>query len=180
MVWRQNGWNGMFYPIFKFHLNKDGHLINISDRINPVGPIIYLIFFAVFSLPWLYWVFDDFYPLDYWPQIVGWFIFSGIFLLISFKIYRMEKQFQLAQIYEILEIDLKSKKPEKEWGFKSMILRIITYSISISLLIVCFVFVIPSGGYLSAFGILSIVGVYLYTDLKILLKKRKNYRQHGV
>lgn len=176
-VWRQNGWNGMFYPIFKFQLNTDGHLIHISDSINPVGLIIYFVFCALFSIPWLFWIVDDFYPIDHWQQIIGWIIFMGIFLLISFKIYKMEKQIQLDQIYEILEMELENKKTVKEWGLKSTVVRIITYSLSILLMVICFAFIIPSGDYWSAFGIFLISGVYLFTDLKILLKKRKNFRQ---
>ncbi|WP_180994001.1 hypothetical protein [Arenibacter sp. NBRC 103722] len=100
----------MFYPIFKFQLNTYGHLINISDSINPVGLIIYFVFCALFSIPWLFWIVDDFYPIDHWQQIIGWIIFMGIFLLISSKIYKMEQQIQMDQIYEILEMELENKK----------------------------------------------------------------------
>tara|TARA_R110002050_G_scaffold133381_1_gene255914 strand:- start:88 stop:762 length:675 start_codon:yes stop_codon:yes gene_type:complete len=171
-VWRQNGWNGMFYPIFKFDLNKDGHLINISDRINPVGQIMYFLFCVVFSIPWLNWIFDDFDPLFHWIEILGWVIFLGIFLIIGFKVYRMEKKIQLQQIYEILDIEIENKEAEKEWGWKKIMVRSITYPLSIFLIFVCIFAAIPQGKYFLTLCILSIIGVYLYTDLKIILGKK--------
>nr|WP_298996056.1 hypothetical protein [uncultured Allomuricauda sp.] len=175
-IWRQNGWNSMFYPIFKFELNSNGHLINISDRINPVGLIIFVLFCAFFSIPWLYWIFDDFDLLARWHQIVGWVIFLGIFLLIGFKIYRMEKKIQLGQIYEILDIEVEDEKPEKEWGWKKILVRLITYPLSLFLVAICFFAAIPQRKYFLVFGILLIVGVYIYTDLKLILEKKKNHR----
>ena len=175
-VWRQNGWNRMFYPIFKFELNKDAHLINISDRINPVGLIIYVLFCILFSIPWLNWVFEDFDLSNHWIQILGWVIFLGIFLLIGFKIYRMEKKIQLVQIYEILDIEVENEKLEKEWSWKKILIRLITYPLSFFLIATCFLAAIPQGKYLLALGILTIVGFYLYSDLKIILEKKKNYR----
>ncbi|RUA29563.1 MAG: hypothetical protein DSY77_15090 [Bacteroidetes bacterium] len=172
-VWRQNVWNGVFYPIFKFHLNNDGYLVKITDRINPVGLIVYILLCAVVSIPWLYWIFDDYDPASHWIQIITWVVFFGIFGLISFKIYQMEKKIQLSQIYEILEIEVEGDKLEDEWGMKKILLRIITYALSFLLIAVCFIFVIPSGNYLIALATLLIVGVYLYSDLKILLKKGK-------
>ena len=171
-VWRQNGWNGMFYPIFKFDLNKDGHLINISDRINPVGQIMYFLFCVVFSILWLNWIFDDFDPLFHWIEILGLVIFLGIFLIIGFKVYRMEKKIQLEQIYEILDIEFENKEVEKEWGWKKIMVRSITYPLSIFLIFVCIFTAIPQGKYFLTLSILSIIGVYLYTDLKIILGKK--------
>lgn len=170
-VWRQNDWNKIFYPIFKFDLNRDGHLINISDRINPIGRIIYILFCALFSIPWLHWVFEDFDILNHWIQIFGWVIFLGIFLLIGFKVYRMEKKIQLEQIYEILDIET-DKKTEKEWSWSKILTRLIMYSLSIFLIIVNILFVIPKGQFILTIVSLGLVGVYLYTDLKILMRKK--------
>ncbi|NAY93443.1 hypothetical protein GTQ34_16145 [Muricauda sp. JGD-17] len=86
----------------------------------------------------------------------------------------MEKKIQLKQIYEILEIEVENEKPEKEWGWKKILVRLITYPLSIFLVAMCFWTAIPQGKYLLAMGVLLIVGVYLYTDLKIIFKK--NYR----
>ncbi|MDE3744140.1 hypothetical protein [Maribacter polysaccharolyticus] len=170
-VWRQNGWNKIFYPIFKFDLNRDGHLINISDRINPVGRIIYFLFCVLFSIPWLHWVFEDFDISNHWIQFFGWVIFLGIFLLIGFKVYRMEKQIQLEQIYEILDIET-DKKIEKEWSWTKILTRLIMYPLSIFLIIVNILFVIPKGQFILTIVSLGLVGIYLYTDLKILMRKK--------
>ncbi|TLF39753.1 hypothetical protein [Maribacter aurantiacus] len=170
-VWRQNGWNKVFYPIFKFDLNKDGHLINISDKINPVGRIIYVLLCALFSIPWLNWVFEDFEISSHWVQIFGWVIFLGIFILVGLKVYRMEKKIQLEQIYDILDIET-DKKIEKEWSWSKIITRLIMYPLSIFLIIVNVLFIIPKGQFILTIISLGLVGVYLYTDLKILMRKK--------
>ncbi|WP_148639126.1 hypothetical protein [Aquimarina longa] len=36
-VWKQNLWNSAFYPIFKFELNTNNHLTNITSKLNPIG-----------------------------------------------------------------------------------------------------------------------------------------------
>jgi len=172
-IWRQNGWNGMFYPIFQFDLNQSGNLINISDRLNPAGKLIFIIFCLVFSIPWLNWILEDSYILEHWTQILGWFVFLSAFILISLKIYKMEKQMQLDQIYGFLDMEIEPSETPKEWGWKRILVRLITYSLSIFLIIVCILAVIPQGKYFLALSTLTIIGAYLYTDLTIILKNKK-------
>ncbi|WP_405397562.1 hypothetical protein [Maribacter sp. Asnod2-G09] len=171
-VWRQNSWNQMFYPIFKFELDKNGHLINISDKINPAGKIIYFLFCVIFSIPWLSWVFNDFDPIIHWVEILGWVIFLGIFLLVGFKIYQMEKKIQLEQIYEILDMESENNNPEEEWSWKKILTRLIMYPLCVFLIAITFFFLMPTGKIIYMLLTLGIVGVYLYTDLKILLRKK--------
>ncbi|TKD67232.1 hypothetical protein [Flavobacterium sp. ASW18X] len=88
----------------------------------------------------------------------------------------MEKKIQLEKIYEILEIEIENEKLAKQWNWKKILVRLITYPLSLFLLAMCFFAAIPQGKYLLALGILTIVGFYMYSDLKIILEKKKNYR----
>ncbi len=72
---------------------------------NPFGRIIYILFCVLLSIPWLHWVIGDFEISNHWFQIIGWVIFLANFPYVGFKVYRMEKNIQLKQIYEILDID---------------------------------------------------------------------------
>jgi len=170
-IWRQNFWNRLYYPIFQFDLNKEGHLINISDRINPIGRIFFILFCVVICIPWFYWIFNDFDLLGHWIQFLTGIIFLGIFILVGFKVYKMEKEIQLDQIYKLLDIEIEPSKTEKEWGWKKVLVRSILYPLSIFLIAVSIFVVLPQGDYSLAIGTLTIVGFYLYSDLKIIRKK---------
>jgi len=171
-IWQQNSWNRMFYPIFKLDLNKDGHLINISHSINSAGKVIYILFLITISIIWLHSIFDDFDLSAHIVQISGWFIFITIFLLISFKVYRMEKKIQLENIYEILDMEIENEQTESEWGWKKILTRLIMYPICLFLIAISFFFIMPTGKIFYMIIPLGIVGVYLYSDLKILLRKK--------
>ena len=54
-LWRQNSWNRTFYPIFRFELNANNHLINITDKLNPIGKT----FILIFLLGFLYLIFPE-------------------------------------------------------------------------------------------------------------------------
>ena len=172
-VWRLNSRNGAFYPIFKFKLNRDGGLIAISDQLNPVGKVIFIFCCFLFSIPWLFWIFDDPDFSSHWMQILGWVVFLGIFILIGFKLYRIERQIQLNQIYELLGMEIAHSVSENEWSWKKILTRLIIYPLSFLLVVICIFFAIPSKRYFLVLIILSIIGAYLYADIKLILKKKK-------
>lgn len=62
---------------------------------------------------------SNFYILDHWTQILGRFVFLSAFILISLKIYKMEKQMQLDQIYELLDMETEHSETPKEWEWKN-------------------------------------------------------------
>ncbi|MFC4218800.1 hypothetical protein [Flagellimonas marina] len=173
-VWKMNFWNGLFYPIFHFDLNKDDHLIKISDRINPAGRLFLSLFCILTCIPWFYWVFDDFDLSQNWPKILFGFIFLGTLVIIGFRIYKMEKEIQLEEIYDLLDMEIENSSTEKEWGWKKILLRSITYPLSFFLIAVSIFFVLKQGNYFTAIATLTIVGFYLYSDLKIIFKKKKS------
>ncbi|MCR9265172.1 MAG: hypothetical protein NXH86_13530 [Flavobacteriaceae bacterium] len=168
-----NFWNGFFYPIFQFDLNKEGHLVNISDRINPVGRLFLSLFCLLTCIPWFYWIFDDFDVLEHWPQILIGLIFLGTLILIGFKIYKMEMKMQLKEIYELLDMEIEHSETKKEWGWKKIMVRLIMYPLSLFLILVSIFFTLPAKGYFTVLVVLIIVGLYLYSDVKILMQKRR-------
>ncbi len=171
-IWSQGPWNSTFYPIFEFKLNSQNHLIDITDKLNPIGKIFYSGFLLGLISFFLTRNWSDFNLQEYLMPLVIGLIFITIFLLIINNIYRFEKKQQLKEIFEILDIELDATEPEREWTLTKIITRVFMYPICIFLIIVNIFILIPQGEIIPMIGSLGIVGTYLYTDLKILLKKK--------
>ncbi len=173
-VWRQNIWNSTFYPIFIFELNANNHLVNIKDKINPFGKL----FFVLFVTGQLYLLLPRTLPqADYllsWVPFLVVFAFLSILILIGRSLYRFEKKNQLKQIFEILDIETEPEKIEKEWSLKNILIRSFTYPFCLFLIVLNIFLILPEGKYFLALGTLSMVGFYLVTDLKMILRKKTN------
>jgi hypothetical protein len=171
-VWRQNSWNTTFYPIFRFELNTDNHLINITDRLNPIGKTLIGILLTGF----LYLIFPknlpEFNLLENWLPILVVSIFVIVLIFVARKFYSFEKQNQLEQIFEILDIEIEEKQPEKEWSFKNILVRLFTYPFCLFLIGVNIFLLIPEGEYIMAISSFGFVGFYLVTDLKMIFRKK--------
>ena len=174
-VWNQNMWNMTFYPIFTFEFNANNHLINITDKINPIGKTL----IVVATLWFLYLIFPNnptkFNPIDNWQwiMIVTVFVFSVIW--IARRIYRMERKNQLDQMYEILDIEVDKKVPEKEWSLKNILIRLFTYPFPIFIITICVWSLFDNGIksiFQTLFGI-GICGTYLFVDIKMIIKNKK-------
>ena len=103
-IWRQGIFIGAFYPVYTFELNSENQLIKISDKLNPIGKILYLMLPLGFSFLFFSNVFGDF---EYKKSLISVgiiLIFVFAYIFISRKIYRFEKKEQLKQIYSILNI----------------------------------------------------------------------------
>lgn len=173
-VWKQNMWNATFYPIFTFELNTNNHLVNINSKLNPVGKAL----IGVFVVGFLYAIFPK-NPLEFdfignWLIIMVISIFAIIFTLFWRMIYRFEKQNQLDEIFDLLDIEVEEKKPEKEWSLKRILIRVFTYPFCLFLILLNIFLVIPNGSYRMAIGIFGFVGFYLITDLIIIFRKKAN------
>ena len=170
-VWKQNMWNMTFYPIFTFELNANNHLTNITDKLNPIGKTIV----GIFSIGILYFVFTnfstDFNFLENWLSILIVSVFLLIFITVFRKLYQSEKQNQLDEIFEFLDIEVEEKKPEKEWSLKNILIRLFTYPFCLFLIGLNIFLIIPNGQYILALGTFGFVGFYLFADLKIIFKK---------
>jgi len=160
-----------FYPIFSFEFNANNHLVKITDKINPVGKTI----IGLFSVAILYFIFSNLSPdfnfLEYWLPTLIVSIFLFILVLVFRKLYLFEKQNQLDEIFEILDIEVEEKKPENEWSLKNILIRLFTYPFCLFLIGLNIFIGIPNGQYILALGTFGIVGFYLFSDIKMILKK---------
>lgn len=113
-IWRQGFWNMTVYPIFILDFNENKHLINITDKLNPIGKIFNVIIF----LPLTFFIFlhllNDSGFTKNWILISLLLIFIVSLIFFARKVYNFEKQNQLNKIFELLEIEVDEKKTEKE------------------------------------------------------------------
>ncbi|MFI1745537.1 hypothetical protein [Thalassobellus sediminis] len=171
-VWRQNMWNTTFYPVFTFELNANNHLVNITSKLNPVEKSL----IGIFIVGFLYAIFPK-NPLEFdlfesWPIIAVISVFAIIFSLFWRMIYRFERQNQLDEMFEFLDIEIEEQKPEKEWSLKRILIRLFTYPFCLFIIGLTLFTVIPNGQYGLAIGALGFVGFYLVTDLKMIFRKK--------
>lgn len=80
---------------------------------------------------------------------------------------------QLKEIYELLDMEIEHSETKKEWGWKKIMVRLIMYPLSLFLILVSIFFTLPAKGYFTVLVVLIIVGLYLYSDVKILMQKRR-------
>jgi|SRR5690606_6024660 len=172
-VWRQNIWNATFYPIFTFEFNTNNHLVNITDKLNPIGKtfigIIAFLLLSAISPKKL----SDFDLIENWPIIVFITVFVSIIVLVARMVYRFEKNNQLEQMLELLDVEVELKKPEKEWSLKNILIRLFTYPFCLFLIGLNIILIIPNGNYILALVSLGFVGFYLFVDIKMILKNKK-------
>ena len=172
-VWRQSIWNMTFYPIFTFEFNSNNHLTNIKHNLNPVGKA----FNIIASLWFIFLIFpkqpSDFDFIANWRIATLITVFVLISILVARMVYQFEKQNQLEQIFELLDIEVEEKKPEKEWSLKNILIRLFTYPFSLFVIFICIWSLTENGNILmTVFGI-GISATYLYTDIKMILRKKK-------
>ena len=175
IVWRQNMWIMSFYPIFTFEFNAENNLIKITDKLNPIGKTL----IGCTSLWFLYIIFpkniSKFSVIDNWQLITIIALFVFLFIWLSRKIYKMERNNQLEEIYEILDIEVGEKMPEKEWSIKNTLIRLFTYPFSIFVITISFWSLFENGiknTFLTLFGI-GICGMYLYSDVRMIIQNKK-------
>jgi len=174
-VWKQNMWNMAFYPIFTFEFNSNNHLTNITDKMNPVGKAI----IGIATIWFLYLISPkkptEFNLFDNWQWITLITVFVFLVVIVSRKIYKMERENQLEKIYEILDIETNEKILGSEWSVKNILIRLFTYPFSIFVIITC-VWSLFAEGLKSIF--MTILGIgfcamYLYSDIKMIMNNKK-------
>lgn len=171
-VWEQNGWNKTFYPIFKFEINSNNHLTNITDTLNPIGKTL----IGLFTIGFLYFIISNYLAdFDFFEDsrlILLVFIFPILLVVVSRRIYAFEKQNQLDKIFKILDIEVEEKEPEKEWSLENIFIRLFTYPFCLFLIAINIFVIIPEGYYFLALGTFGCVAFYLITDLKMIFRKK--------
>ncbi|MGZ0017503.1 hypothetical protein [Yeosuana sp. AK3] len=171
-LWKQGFWSMTIYPIFTFEFNTEKHLINITDKQNPIGKIFSIIILLPLAILVFAQIINDFDFVANWKFIALFGIIISLLILFTRKIYNYEKQNQLELIYELLDIEAEEKTIEKEWSYKKIITRIFMYPFCIGLILLAIFLLFPSGDVILGIGSLGIAGTYLFTDIKILIGKK--------
>jgi hypothetical protein len=171
IIWRQSIWNAVFYPIFTFELNSKNYLIKISEKLNPVGKAILGIVISCFIYFVIIKNIVDNNFINNWILILFICVFASIVSLTVRMIYKSEKRNQLNELYEILDIEVTGEKTENESSLKKTLARLLIYPFCLFLIGLSIFILIPGKNYLFSVIIFFLVGFYLFTDLKILLRK---------
>ena len=174
-VWRQDLWNSSFYPIFTFEFDANNNLTNITDQLNPIGKT----FIGLILIGLILLIFpknlSEFELIDKLHWVLFFTVFGFLIVWVARKSYRLGKQNQLEQIFEILDIEVEEKKNEKEWSLKNILIRMFTYPFCAFLIRLNITTIIPNGNYILSIITLFFIVPYFYTDLKLIFKKQKNY-----
>lgn len=173
-LWRFNSWSGLLYTVFIFVINNEGKVIKTKSKLNSAGKVLHIFNSSLFLSLWI----RAFFYIDslsgFIMAIITLIVFMTAWLLLSIRIYKNERLNELQNICSLLEIKDPVKKEKKEFGFKGIATRIIVYPFCIALILLSIFLLIPDGEYLNAMGAITISGVYLYSDVKIILNKLKN------
>ena len=115
-------------------------------------------------------------PTEFIPNNLLVIIIIAVFLFlvvwIARKSYKLEKKIQLENIFEILDIEVEEKLPEKEWSIKNILTRMFTYPFSFFVISICVwgIFENKIKSIFMAFFGIGICVMYLYSDIKMILK----------
>lgn len=172
-VWKQNMWNVTFYPIFTFTFNDKNHLTKIKDELNPIAKtFIAILFIAIFYIIIPENLSDFNFNLRLFTVLV-----TVIFLIILLArvVYKYEKNNQLKEIFEILDIEVEDEDAEKEWSLKNIFIRILTYPFSFFVIAISVWSFFNDGieGMIRGFFGIVICAIYLYSDIKIIVRAKK-------
>jgi uncharacterized membrane protein (TIGR01218 family) len=174
-VWRQNMWNMTFYPIFTFEFNPSNHLTNITDKLNPIGKILV----GIIIVGFIYIVFpkniSNFRLVDNWEINLIISVFAFLFVWVARKVYKLERNNQLEDIFEVLDVEIEEKISEKEWSLKNILIRLFTYPFSIFVICICVWSLFENGVssiFLKLTGI-GMCGMYLFADIKMIIRAKK-------
>jgi hypothetical protein len=176
LVWRQNNWNAFFYPVFTFKFNKNKHLVEIKDSLNPFGKL----FIVIISVAFIYFISPknilSFNLLGNWQ----WFVITATFMLLvtmlSRKIYKTEKNNQLELIYEFLGIQSGNQNTVNEWSLTKVLTRLFTYPFCVFIIAICIWGLIENSikGLFPAIPGICVCLVYLYFDIELIRKHKKS------
>ena len=185
-IWMRNYWVGTFYPIFKINFNEKNEIKNIKTELSLNGKLWIIILgglilsFLVFVL-----IIPMIEYLDYTSLII-----LGVYGLLAFgiywifrKIYINETKYLLNELKIAVGIDTKEniekiENEKNEWTLKMTIFRLFVYPFTLFIIFMSG-YMIYKGGYVKGiFGIILGIG-YLYTDFRIILKKRNKTKANN-
>ena len=182
-VWNRNFMLGNFYPVFELEFNENNELIKVSDRLNSFGKLSYLLILLGFSLPFFISIVNIDFNINNLLLVGGiYIVFLTILLLISRAVYKFEKKESKDFYFRLFDIEENTEKPVEspnEWSLKNSVKRVFTYLFCCFVLVSGFYVMVidnskdkPSMVILGALIFIVLPMVYIYTDLKILFKRK--------
>ena len=190
IIWERNYWVGTFYPIFKIYFNSFGEIKEIKTELSLNGKLWRIIFgsllisFFLFAL--IIPTIENYEYFEFSNLII-----IGIFGILAFgfvwvlkKIYENETKYLLDDLKVSIGLELqenieKIENSKNEWTLKRTFSRIILYPFAI--FIICFaIYGIYQGTITRGIFGIFIAIAYLYTDIKIIVKKRKKTKANTV
>ena len=189
-IWTSNYWVGTFYPIFKISFNENGEILKIKPELSLNGKLWRIIFgglllsFFVFLL--IIPIVENFRNFDFTTLLIlGIFSFLGYgFIWVFKRIYDNETKYLLNELKIVVGLDSKeniekNENEKNEWTFKKVVSRIFIYPFAIFIIIIS-IYGIYKGTYIRGIFGISIALAYLFSDIKIIRKKRKKTKANNV
>jgi|GEM_PF-894432 len=189
-IWEISSFTGVFYPVYTFEFNSENELVKTKDQLNSFARFLHFLFPILMFFPLLSTAIMDFQIKKFLACISIFLILTFACYLMSRKIYLYNKKDQLTDFYQLLNAKSNSKqsskqhnsrvldleteeKPENEWSTSKIFTRLFTYPFCLALILVTIFGMIPDGKFVLAIPLMAIVGVYLYSDLKMIFNKNK-------
>ncbi|WP_157663282.1 hypothetical protein [Polaribacter sp. SA4-12] len=183
IIWTSNYWVGFFYPIFKINFDKDGEITNIKSELSLNGKLWRVILSSLLILFFVFFliipIIENFKNFDFSMLII-----LGVFSLLAFgfiwvfkKFYENETKNLLNELKILVGLDSKETIEEKEnkkseWTLKRILLRVFIYPFALFIIFISCYGIYKGTFFRGFFGVLIAVA-FLYTDIKIIWKKRK-------
>lgn len=190
IIWTSNYWVGTFYPIFRINFNEKNEIKNIKTELSLNGKLWTIILggliLSFFTFLLIIPMIESFEYLEYSDLIIlgiyG-FLAFGIYWVFR-KIYLNETKYLLNELKIAVGLDTeenieKIENEKNEWTLKMTIFRLFVYPFTLFIIFMSG-YMIYKGGYVKGiFGIILGIG-YLYTDIKMIQKKRKKTKANTV
>lgn len=184
IIWMRNYWVGTFYPIFRINFNEKNEINDIRTELSLNGKlwVIILTGLVLTFLSFLLFIpmIESFEYLDYSDLIVlgvyGLLVF-GIYSVFR-KVYLNETKYLLNDLKIAIGLDTKEniekiENEKNEWNLKMILFRVFAYPFCIFIVFIAVTLMIPNGDFIrGTLAILLAVG-YLFTDIRMIQKKRK-------
>jgi len=182
-IWTTDYYIGTLYPTLKIHFDSRNKITKIESELSLNGKFWLLVLVSLIvalSLKFL------FVPII---ENLEYFGFSEVFKLLFFGVFTYGLYWVLRRIYnnerKWLVNDLKvavglltqeevdkSMERKNEWTIRMTLFRIFAYPFSIFVIIYCVFYMIPKGDLKGLIGP-PLAGLYLYSDIKTLIRKRE-------
>lgn len=171
-IWQHTRKTRITYSIFTFTFNEQQYLIGIKAQLNIFAKMLYVGLISFFLILFISKGFSIYQQDSFWIITLVEIIFLLLFILVTTKIYTLQRNQQLQDIYDLLNIEF-IESPVKETSLGSMLLRCISYPLALVTLYTSIFYFFPNQQYLYATFGTVIVSAYLIIDIMLLFKKKK-------